>query len=343
MIYEIYTQKIDELLELTKKKKEDVFLFDFSIYRNEFENVFSFYQEALERKKNYGIVKNIFYFNNCTTINAVASKENDVYTVSMNMGTIVYLIQTFLETDNLLDINKHKAIIEFEKLLDTSIQNLMYQNVVHYTFYHELAHLIQNSDSLLTSLEEKVNNKSIFSLESHILELDADEFSALNIGAHLFDYADRILGDRFNLFHFEILITLFGSSIFLYLKMLQCDSVEIYLKEKSHPHSIIRFANIMFTLTRYCSNLLEYRGIFKSVSEKEIYLKILTFSDQLSDIVLKNTHCASNYLKIFNDNYDNINGYFEEVNKEKQNNKSLAVFKRNQIIKKTPPNNGYKI
>ncbi|MDY0143743.1 MAG: hypothetical protein RBR97_17800 [Bacteroidales bacterium] len=333
MIFDTYTQKIEELIKLTKTKKEDIFLFDNSIYKNEFENVFSFYQEALERNKIYGIDKSYFFFNNYKSINAKARKENDVYYVSVNMGTIVHLINMYLEKDNLLDENKHKAIIEFEKLLDTSIQNLMYQNVVHFTFYHELAHLIQNSEFLLSSLNEIVDNESKFNIENHILELDADEFSALCIGAHLFDYADRIFGKKYNAKHFEILITILGSSIFLYLNKFQSNTAVIYYKEFIHPHPMIRITNIMFTLTRYCSSLLVHKGIKVSMSEKDIYLKILSFSEQISVKVLDTNNWTTDYLKVLNDNYQNIIDYFKEIKEKKDNNVNLAVSKRNSLLK----------
>ena len=55
-----------------------------------------------------------------------------------------------------------------------------------------MAHLIQKSDLLANMLSESSDSGNHFSIRTHLLELDADQFSALCIGAHTLQYIKKM-------------------------------------------------------------------------------------------------------------------------------------------------------
>jgi hypothetical protein len=75
---ELYKEKKKELLDNTPLKADYIFEYDSSPYADEFNNVFSFYQEDLKHNARYGIEPSIVFFNSNLSINAWASKYNDI-------------------------------------------------------------------------------------------------------------------------------------------------------------------------------------------------------------------------------------------------------------------------
>lgn len=331
MSNKLYTEKIEELVKHTSFLKSFVFEYDFSPYKDEFEDVFLFYQENLERNYKYGIDPSIIFFNNKETINAKAGKENGYFIISMNMGTIVRLINLFRHNSEILNENDHPELIKFETLLDTPIHVLMYQNAIHFTFYHEMAHLIQKSNFLQNSLYEHLDNTEQFSERKHLLELDADEFSSISIGAQILQYAETTFGENITETHLKKLLLIACSSAFLYLLTFRSNRMKIYYEEMSHPHPIIRMTWIIFTIAGYCIRSLQAKGIEINITTKEIINDTLDFSEGVAE----HFFTGANPITLFRDSMQNealnIFAYITKYQKLKENDTTLAVYKWNQL------------
>jgi hypothetical protein len=253
----------------------------------------------------------------------------------MNMGTVVRLMEMFKDNDNLLNIEVHNDLIVFEKLLDVPINVLMYQNLIHFTFYHELGHLIQKSDYLESGLFENIVTEEDFNFYRHVLELDADEYSTLSIGTHLIQYSDKIFGKTVSKEQFENLVVINGCSIFLYLRNFYSNIYELYYFEKTHPHPTIRITSIIFTLIQYCNIGLKEKGFdFGQLEPGKILERILKLSEEVSENVLGHVHLEADYHKTMISDLPKIIDYLIKYREIRETDNFLSVSKWNEIAKR---------
>jgi hypothetical protein len=325
-----YLLKTKELVDNSNIPKTDVFDYELSPHRDEFDDMFYFYQNTLDRDSKYGIVPSVFFFNNNTDVNAYATKTtNGYYVISINKGTIRKLINMFTEkTDSITNV-LDEDFSNFEQSLDTSISMLMYLNAVHFTFYHEEAHLIQKSKFLENVICEDTQENGNYSLDKHILEIDADEFSSLSIGSHIFQYAETTFGEKITASQLEKLIIISCSSAFLYILSFNSNKGQnMYYEKKSHPHPIIRITWIVHTIVGYCVRNFIQNGSRLNLNVNDIVHKTLDFSQIISENVYQDG-LIRNYLDIFEKEGVEIFAYLLKIEILKQNNKSLAVSKWN--------------
>jgi hypothetical protein len=335
MSIEVYREKISELVENTEISKDDVFEYDLSPFSDEFDEIFDFYTETLHINNDYGIEPNIIYFNNHTSINARATKNRDHFVVSMNMGTVVGLINMFKLKSDLLNPEIHLELIELEKSLDVSINILMYQNLIHFTFYHELAHLIQKSSNLEFGLYENIVDQEDYAFTRHVLELDADEYSTFSIGTHLVQYSNKIFGNDITQEQFENLIVINGCSIYLYLKSFKSNVHDIYYFEKTHPHPTIRITSIIFTLIQYCNIYIKEKNIdIEQLEPGKILERILKLSQETSQKVLGRVHIESDYHKTMLAELPKIIDYLIKYREIRDIDKTLSVYQWNEKAKR---------
>jgi hypothetical protein len=334
MNIDLYKRKTEEVINKTSIERKHLFEYDLSPYNEEFDDVFGFYQENLDLNAKYGIIPSIIFFNNNRTINAKAGKVDGYYIISMNMGLIVGLITMFENKVDLLKEEINKDFIDFEKILDSTIHHLMYQNAVHFTFYHEMAHLIQKSELLEYNLYEHLDNSQGFSERRHLLELDADEFSSISIGVHILDYVEKTFGKEFKSQQLEKLLIVACSSILIYLLNFKSYVRKIYFEEMSHPHPIIRIMWITFSIIGYCTRTLEAKGIKTNLTTKDVYNKTLDFSESVSDHFFDNNPITE-YKESIREAVLEMMSYMGKYQNLKNEDETLAVNKWNQLFRES--------
>ena len=248
----------------------------------EFLNVFEFYSETLELNHDYGIAPTFLFFINSDTINARAGRSvNNQFLLGINRGTINWLIDNFKSNKTLVSDNNILLFDSLNPYLDTSLNNLMYQAGCHYTFYHEMAHLIQQSDCLELNMEENPQPIDVFDFDRHLLEIDADTFSALCLGTHIMQYSEKLFGENVSKVLVEALIILFSIPIILYLLSFDGNRVEIYYRESTHPHPAIRLTNFLMVLTHYCNGVLHGKGLGFTVNQGDMFLEAMRIAEIL--------------------------------------------------------------
>jgi hypothetical protein len=99
----------------TNFRESDIFDFSETPFQEEFDKIFKFYTETLERNKFYGITPFLFFFKNDTTVNAAASKYNDHFIIFINSGLIMRLIQRFRDNKNLLMFQSLRSLQSSKK------------------------------------------------------------------------------------------------------------------------------------------------------------------------------------------------------------------------------------
>lgn len=248
----------------------------------EFLNVFKFYRDTLKLNCDYGIEPAFLFFINSDTLNAKATRSpNDEFLLGINRGTINWLIDNFKSNHRLITDNNILLFNNLTPYLDTPINNLMYQAGCHFTFYHEMAHLIQKSDYLNLSMEENPQPVEIFDLNRHLLEIDADTYSALCLGTHIMQYSEKIFGKNPSKLVVESLIILFSIPIILYLLSFSGNSLELYYRESTHPHPAIRLTNFIMVLTHYCNNVLDGKNSGFTANQGDMFISAMEIAEKL--------------------------------------------------------------
>ncbi|SDX59556.1 hypothetical protein [Flavobacterium degerlachei] len=282
MTLQDYNENIDSIMNDLGFNVSQFYDLEFSPNQSEFLNVFSFYRETLQINSVYGIVPAYLYFINNFSINAKAGlSDNGYYLIGIYMGTINWLINNFKTNETLII---ESDIFLFEKLApytDTPINNLMYQAGLHFTFYHELAHLIQKSDYLELNLEENPETIEVFDINRHLMEIDADTFSALCLGTHIMQYSEKLFGEEVSKPLVEAMIVLFSVPIILYLLSFEGNSDNLYYAEKTHPHPAIRLTNFIIVLTHYCNQVLDGKNRGFTTDQGDIFIQAMNIAEEL--------------------------------------------------------------
>lgn len=320
------------IIENTFIKEDEIFDFELSPYKEEFNSSFKFYYEALKVHSYYGIEPNLLFYKNEYSVNAAACKQNGFYIVYINMGTLVYLITRFKENTNLIDRSIDIELLEFEKKLDVPINILMYQVAKHFTFYHEMAHLVQQSDLLENGLFENRIDNDKYSFINHLLELDADKFSALCVGEHILQYSRNLFGKNINNDQIEKLLVITCSSALFYILSFNTNKEEIYYEKYSHPHPIIRITCIVSHIVNYTLQVLNLEKYDITVTITDILKKTIRLSNKLALNKFKE-NIIDDYQTILNLEQINILNYIGKFIEEESNNPMLAIYKWNQLTR----------
>lgn len=314
-----YKTHINELISVGLQ--EDIFLFDESIYSDEFQRIFDFYTETLSGHSDFGISPAFLFFNNETSVNAWAGKLNNTYIININAGTVVYLKQKYQNLKN-FDIKEINSIIDS---IGTNIETLMFEFSIHFTFYHEMAHLIQKSEFLELNMMEINAEYDDYVERRHLLELDADTFSSILVSAHILTLFETNFNKDMEKFC-DLLKVLMSTGI-NYILSFNSNKNSFYLKKSTHPHPAIRISCIIQHLHRYCQH---YLGEEKYTNEMatEVTRGAFRISTKIFDESLIRRYSELVIEKQFEiEEYVN---YFLDLEKD---DKSLSVYKWNQKVK----------
>lgn len=327
-----YTEDGAIIVEQDILQENEIFDFSSSPYNQEFLDVFNFYKETLSKSAHYEVDPAYILYYNDRTVNARALKRDEVSLVMINAGLLVWLIENLKEKEEIHNILS-KSYRSITESLDCSINELMYQNALHFTFYHELGHLVQKSNLLNDSLYENPESIATFDFKRHQLEMDADSFSALCMSTHLIQYIKKIFGGNINSDKVSSIYEIICTGLLLYLFSFPSFKYDIYYKEGTHPHPIIRILNILLTMIHYCNQDPEFRSKNIHLSYSSIIQNIINNASSIEKNILGSTN-AQRLKNDFINQKNNILNYYVENRGNPLNNNSSAVSKWNQLTQR---------
>ncbi|MDP3945231.1 MAG: hypothetical protein Q8Q51_05000 [Lutibacter sp.] len=327
-----YSKETKSVVENTEFTVGEVFDFEPSPYKEEFRKTFNFSKGALNLASKYGVDNGLIFFYNDFSVNARAGKSNGFNIIFLNSGLQIWTIQNLFEKNEIHEILKAIYVKEID-YLDNPINVLMYQLTMHFTFYHELAHLVQKSEYLESHLYERPFEVVEFDLTRHKLEIDADSFSGISIATHIQQYALKHFGDDLDSNKMESLIEMFCSSSLLYFLSFQTCKDEIYYYENSHPHPMIRILNIILTITNYLQQSPKLAERKIALNHIKIFKATIKTTSLIETNVLK-TKQAENFEKIISTEMKGIVKYISKIRDFKPDNFKLAVDVWNENTKK---------
>lgn len=263
----IYEEEISELLRNVKGiNKNDVYNYIGTDLETKFDEYFNFCLSNLREECGmFNIQPSFLYFHNRYDTNAGATKTkpDGKYIIKINYGVVKILHNLFVGSDSPFfnqgeTIEKYSGLIQI--ITPQSIPQLMLQYSTLFTYYHELAHLIQRSDyTNTTSIEEISNQQESEDKQQHIREIDADFFAADRLAHHICDYWDEIKKHNSNasIDQLHELVVISMASINCYLAHFQTFPEEIYFYENSYPHAANRLLLILGVINDYIKKHLE--------------------------------------------------------------------------------------
>ncbi|MFH6603898.1 hypothetical protein ACEZ3G_10455 [Maribacter algicola] len=294
---------------------------------------FDFYYKTLATESaHYGIAQHYILISSNTTKNASAGTIDEKYVIKLNVGLINWLISKF-QLGTPINLNADlEALDKLNKKLDISINEFYYQLASHFTFYHELGHLIQQSDFLNEGIQERsLNNQGGFNIEKHILEYDADCYSSLCLANHTVDYYERLFKDDLDKEVIEALTILSGTVICQYLLTFVNDIENLYYRERSHPHPAIRLLYSLMTFCTYLKDAWNRKGV--NIHFETIFMNVFYESINLEKDFL-NTDNSAKLLEIIKKERPALLRYIGELQTEAHGREDLAIYKRNQTLLK---------
>ncbi len=317
-----YKQLIKSLSEKFGFNESDFVDLEIESLSDEFKKIIEFYSLTLSRNSFHGISPSYIAISNHTSFNARAIKKGENSLVLLFKGLLNYLFNLFFLNDN-LNNGEIRVLKIIQPYLNTDISTLMYQTAIHFTFYHEMGHLIQFSSSTKSSLDEAPKFADVYEQESHILELDADEFSSLCLGEHILQYHGRLF-TKGNNATYEGLLVLSLAPIVLYLLAFSSNKSRIYFYEGSHPHPIIRLMLITLTITDYCKMSLSKHNEDIEIDHLAVIENALVLAQEI-EVRYLSTNKVADLILFIKSNLNQIMDYVEELRNNKKHHDDLAV------------------
>lgn len=196
----------------------------------------------------YDIQPAMIYYSPEFAVNAKAYQKNNYFLIEIFMGLIIKMYDHLYNYNEAFDIDetlKEKYVKLFYS--DMAPGFFMYQVATQFTYYHELAHLIQRSPLLVQTLEEEYLHTpaQTFDMNRHLLEFDSDMHGAHYICFHVIEYWKKLDASIRTRESFNSLIALSVSAVLAYFTFLEGRETPLYYEEKHHPHPIIRITYLM--------------------------------------------------------------------------------------------------
>lgn len=242
-----YEANKQELINQADVPPEVIFDYEFSPYSELFDQFFEFCREnLLIHEQQYQIAPaRFFYENERNEVNACAMTVPGYSLIMVTAPLLVHFYDHFYRNNNCFDRDpvlgdRYRAI--FNEADPPGY--IMYQISTQFTYYHELAHLIQRSALLPTRLNEKYGaNGAPYEEYKHIIEFDADCHAVNLMMFHILQYVERhpqITGDQEAIQH---VISLYAATIFIYFTFLDGGG-PVYCRAGDHPHPVVRIIYI---------------------------------------------------------------------------------------------------
>jgi len=310
-----YEEICEELIAKNAVKFEDVYNFTEMPLEKLFEHFFQFCQTNLsERCKEYDIQPARFIYTNSYEINARARFPEGFNIIEVNSATMIESYKQLVLENTLFEENKeiNENYGEVEKLFEISMGYLMYQAAVIFTYFHELAHLIQKPLGKFSSLDEQKHDgiRDHYSMEKHCLEFDADIHAGNLVPAHVLNFWKTNPEEYQTAENVSKLLSVVVSGILNYFMIMgQCDQ-DIYYMAGSHPHPVIRAVYITEKIIR----VAEINVDFKLDSEA-----ILRESFNITEKFCEHHNLpnfATQFNKIFRQHRTEISRYIEVLDTE---------------------------
>lgn len=215
---------------------------------NVIEPYYQFCQENLSKENGeYDIQPAKIYIRNSMEVNAGATRTPNHSIIAVNFGLLPHLFQFFTNGDSIFEREELSTYKPLDEAFD--LDYLSYQLTTQFTYYHELAHLIQRSPVLNLWVDElyarNIREGDGYDLKKHVFEFDADLFGAGQEALHMIQYWKRLEPPLQTPANLGLLLSVGVGATFSYFLMLMENYANMYYKASDHPHPMVRILYIV--------------------------------------------------------------------------------------------------
>lgn len=324
----------DVITELTNKcgfPKNKFFIFEGTSHEDKCAELFDFFQNSFQKDfSSLGIESAYFFYNNIEEVNGYASRKGNCYVVCFKIGAVKEISSKLGDLDLTPYHKNEKPILEdFKRLYPEGTNKLVYSSAMMYFFYHEVGHLVQfkSEEKDILHMEKKEENKKIYTNKSHVREIDADMFAAIQLSRQILNRLDKLQDPDANTISTLFGIYLSGPILFnLFLLPIR----DFYTTANSHPHAFVRVMCILYSLQTGIRQKYPNLNIDDLINDSlEIALKIV------DDLIGHEN--GSNYeigmKKMFCKNENDIKQYSKRLIDQIPTMKNSAVNEYNRSVR----------
>jgi hypothetical protein len=215
-----------------------------------FDRFYKFAQDNLDHHcEEYDIKPSTFFYKNDTTINAAAGRIKDHSIIFINNGTMETMYNFLYLNNNAFFQDRYLKTHYADFLpLNTPPGYIMYQVTMQFTYYHELAHVIQKSPQLTSFITEAYGAAGMgggYQYEQHLREFDADLHAAQMNYLHIHEFWERLTLINQTSENLGKLVSLTLSGMLFYFGFLGGFTTPLYFEASDHPHPLIRVTYII--------------------------------------------------------------------------------------------------
>lgn len=328
----LYQENSKRIVENTKVSASDIL----DLYKNTnkelYLNLFKFcYENLAINSPKFDIEPSYFFFYDKENfVNAGATLNDGNYIMYISRELVIKLNERLNLKKSIFENERLTNYIELSKRLTVSLEYVMFQSSILFTYYHEFAHLVQKKGRNF-ALNEIPENPKIFIPERHILEYDSDLNGCQFVLFHLLDYFENLNHDYKNSENLKNLLSIGLSSIlitFLLFYNREFDENDkyiddFYLEQKTHPLSLIRISYII----QHYQNVAQVNGFEIKIRDllKETFL--------ISEIFFNSNSFVKNCLDVLDENLNSINSYISYLFDEAIKKDYLVMQKHNLFDK----------
>ncbi|WP_136669324.1 hypothetical protein [Flavobacterium sp. H122] len=260
------------------------------------------------------------------TFNATAKIKNDSATIIFNLGLIDKLESIISDSMNLF-MAENIASMTIQNEEKNILERILIKCCISYLFHHELAHIIQllniNSDKEF-NLQEKYSNTENFEVRNHIYELDADHFGSAMSAYNLLDEIMNSSNQFETVKLFNALTSLLFTTSNIIIEFSGNNFQNIYYKENSHPHPLIRIIECSEQVLSFISSNLNIpKQFFEATLQRTVTM--------ISQIIYSDGR-KIDYSKLYSENSKEMSNYIDEIDKLNENYAELTRHKSQQIF-----------
>lgn len=323
-----YDETIEDVIIRLHTTRENVFFYEGMPLEVHYDNIFQFCQENLETMNaKYGIQPAKMFFNGGRVIGARAQKNNNSYSVSLNFATIILFHEFIREHFYIDDQVPEGTMLNID---DHPLQYIMFQTVVLFVYYHELAHLIQMSDSEQYQIGEDYpfnEEGQVYSREQHLREMDADLFAANYICDHIM----VMWREHPNPTSVELQSSVAAAITSLYALFLKSQGGhrDLYFEEHIHPHPMIRITYIQDYILRRIQDIKPPEIAFNSTEVLRAFM--VTFQPRVQEALPG--HNFIDYAQTIVEHQQPITDFVLRLMHERENMPELVINRqrRNRV------------
>ncbi|MBQ0735716.1 hypothetical protein [Aquimarina celericrescens] len=280
--------------------------------------------EKLKINLNFGVLLN-YKFNA-----SVGVKEKKSYII-FNLG-FINRWETIISDSVELFCRENIAKLTISDNEKNKLKSILNECCISYLFYHELAHILQLSDTKTNNtydFQEQSSTNNLFDIKKHIYEIDADHFGSIMSTVRLLEKLMDSNNQLNPISLFNYLTALLFTTSNMIIEFSQKSFQEIYYKKNSHPHPLIRIMGCKEQILEIVSkNLQIQHPLLLSILERT--------GTMLSQIQYSNGRIVD-YPKLHQEHFKEIETYNDEIEEENKLYKELVRFKSQDFF-----NNLYK-